>query len=189
MKSATQILLNGIQHYLCSTTHFFKRWSAIAHYNTLIYICCHADGTNLGLDPYEDKITIDDLRLKLQVAKPYTKNLMFLNGCSTTVGQDGGGFLEATGKEGFYGFIGTEAKIPDIFAVRFGLDFMVSFIYSGKPVYEIMDDLRRRHWPLSLIYGTYCYASLSVSPSPKKNFPLNFDQRNFSFEEVGSNEL
>ncbi|MCP4108178.1 MAG: hypothetical protein GY749_21980 [Desulfobacteraceae bacterium] len=24
MKSATQILLNGIQHYLCSTTSFFK---------------------------------------------------------------------------------------------------------------------------------------------------------------------
>lgn len=68
---------------------------------------------------------------------------------------------------GFCGFIGTEAEVPDLFALRFGLAFLYHFLLEGVPVYLTMDRLRREHWP-SLLYSTYCYPMLRVSK------PLDF---------------
>ncbi|MCP4345351.1 MAG: hypothetical protein GY795_07475 [Desulfobacterales bacterium] len=175
---------------LFTSREFFTHLNKSAAQNTLIYICSHADGISIALND-ADYITIDDLDLKLKGKKHdrKTAKFIFLNGCSTAVGQDGGGFLEATSNNSFYGFIGTEAKIPDVFAIRFGLDFMLSFLYSGKPVFEIMDNLRRRHWPLSLIYGVYCHPLLTISPSPEKGIQFNFEHKNFSLERLGSDDL
>ncbi len=174
-----------------SKEHFFTYWNEFqdtSDTDTLIYFCCHADEISFALDA-EDCITIKDLNIELDVKKNST-NFMFLNGCSTAVGKNERGFLEATAKESFYGFIGTESKVPDVFAIRFGLDFILTFLYSGKPVYEIIGNLRRKHWPLSLIYSIYCHPLLTISPSPENEYPVNFEHnKNFSLERLGSNEL
>jgi hypothetical protein len=84
---------------------------------------------------------------------------VFLNGCHTAVGE----FLEATGGDGFCGFIGTETVVPYLFAHRFGAALM-SLLYSGHPLISIMDRLREQHWPLSLVYGLYAYPALRLDP-------------------------
>ena len=61
-----------------------------------------------------------------------TACLVFVNGCCTATGHADGGFLEATGMQGFYGFIGTEANVPDVFALRFGLDFFTACFVAGS---------------------------------------------------------
>lgn len=181
---------SGSQTPLFTSKDFIMHWKNHAHQNTLLYICSHADSVCHGLN-YDDSVSIDDFILKLDKSHDDTSVcISFLNGCSTAVGHEDGGFLEATGKAGFHGFIGTESKIPDIFAIRFGLHFLFSFLCTGKPIYQIMDDLRRKHWPLSIIYSVYCYPSLSVFPTLETiKCPQNFNQENFSLGRIGSNEL
>jgi hypothetical protein len=52
--------------------------------------------------------------------------------------------------------------VPDIFALRFGLDFLYYFFCKGWNVSRIMDHLRTEHWPLGLIYSTYCRRDFST---------------------------
>lgn len=191
--SEKDILDHIISTFCCSklpifdSKEFYSKWESIVNQNILIYFCCHAMETDLALGA-EDTIMTSELREKAtEILNPNNICIAFLNGCSTAAGHQKGGFLEATGQGGFFGFIGTETKIPDIFAIRFGADFLQTFFYSGKPLYEIMNELRRRHWPLSLLYGLYCYPTLSVKPS--SNIPYTFKKINFSFERIGSNEL
>ena len=84
-----------------------------------------------------------------------------MNGCQTAIGAPNkafdDGFMEVTGQLGFCGFIGTEAKIPDLFAMRFAADFFFHLLYDEMTVGEIMDKLRRDHWPLGLVYSSCCH--------------------------------
>jgi hypothetical protein len=142
------------------------RWKAASSRIGLAHFYCHANGTSLALSA-EDLLSIDEFRLDLKkeggsaIDNPC---VVFLNGCSTAVGDPDGGFLEITGRNGFCGFIGTECKVPDVFALRFGLDFINIFLSSGKPLYEVMAILRKKNWPLSLIYGLYSHPLLRVEP-------------------------
>lgn len=175
---------------LFTSLNFFELWRELMLSSSLVYICCHADQTRLALDT-NDTINIDDMQLKLKLKSgtdQESTRFLFLNGCSTAVGNSKGGFIEATGNTGFYGFIGTECKVPDVFAVRFGIDFIISLLYTGKPIFQIMDELRRKHWPLSLIYGIYCYPSLKVCPSPGQPYPFSNSQVNYSLGVLGSDE-
>ena len=70
--------------------------------------------------------------------------------------------MEATGDTGFCGFIGTEAKVPDLFAFRFAADFFGHLLYDEMTVVEIMENLRRQHFPLSLVYSTCCHPQFKI---------------------------
>ncbi len=148
-----------------SKRDLLSQWSESRNDVDMLFFYCHADGTSIAFSN-TDKLTMDDITLKLRreaAGEPLSPCLVFLNGCSTASGDPTGGFLEATGGEGFCGFIGTEAEVPDLFALRFGLAFLYHFLLEDAPVYLIMDRLRREHWPLSLVYSTYCYPMLRVT--------------------------
>lgn len=158
---------------------FYQRWKSQGETLRLLYFYCHANGANIALG--DDQITANHFMLNTmlpEATRGQSSCVVFFNGCDTALGDPKGGFLEATGTSVFCGFIGTETKVPDIFAFRFGLDFLYYFLGKGWPVSDVMDYLRNQHWPLGLIYSTYCPPFLSVGPTAD---PLELELKgNFS---------
>lgn len=167
------------QSLVHTSEDFYKRWKLEGANPRLLYLYCHANGSNIALG--EEQINANHFILNTMLpdtARGRSSCVVFFNGCDTALGDPKGGFLEATGASVFCGFIGTETKVPDIFAFRFGLDFLYYFLGKGWPVYEVMDYLRNLHWPLGLIYSTYCPPFLSLGPI---NDPLALELKgNFS---------
>ena len=127
-----------------SQKDWLKRWKEEAQNVAVLYFYSHADGKNIGLGT--DSISANDLSLNLAEGSAGLPCLVFLNCCSTAVGHPHGGFLEATAGSRFCGFIGAEASLPEVYALRFGSAF--STILRGCTVLEVMDSLRWQHWPL-----------------------------------------
>jgi hypothetical protein len=101
----------------------------------MLYFLCHADGERLALGA-ENLITLNDFRkIKPNRLDHHAGCLVFINGCETAVGAADGGFLKATCRPGFYGFIGTETKVPDLVALRFGVEFLREFLSSGTALF------------------------------------------------------
>lgn len=164
-----------------------KQWADLSSKVGLLYFYCHANETTLALAE-EDSLTVDEFLLRMPRSGAKSPCLVFLNGCSTAVGDPKGGFLSATGRPGYAGFIGTETKVPTVFAMRFGLAFLYLFLYKGLAVGAAMDHLRRDHWPLSLVYGPYCPATLQVAPNDAFQVP-EFPAGNFCMDELGQGQL
>jgi hypothetical protein len=141
------------------------RWSEINEAYRLVYVLSHANPTRLELDA-DDAITPEDIYLlpkKRSGIRP-NHSLLILNGCFTAGGDQGDGFLEATQRSGFFGFVGAETSIPQEFAVRFGQEFLSAFHDTGQCLYEIMHELRCKHWPLGLLYSIYCSPWIEIAP-------------------------
>jgi hypothetical protein len=144
---------------------WLARWEKEYDTTAVLYFYSHANGGNIGLGA--DNISANDLAQDLAARSGGTLPcLVFINGCSTAVGDPKGGFLEATSGSRFCGFIGAEASIPDVYALRFGSAFLYEFLRGKKSVIEIMRDLRQQHWPLSLLYNAYCVPDLRIAPAP-----------------------
>lgn len=130
----------------------------------LLYLFCHADGTRIAFS--EDQ---NDQFSPVKFSQDYSKTvttppcLVFLNGCATAIGNPNVGFLDATSGEGFCGFIGAEADLPDLFAHRFAAA-VISGLYGGMPLVELIRSLRVQHWPLGLFYGLYAAPYLQLDP-------------------------
>ena len=149
---------------------FFKTYKKLYRGIDLLYVYCHASGNRLALAG-DDGISVVKFKSNVHYddREPHPPCLVFLNGCQTAVGAEKGGFLKATGGPGFCGFIGTEAKVPDLFALRFGARFFWHLLYEEMTVEEIMDKLRREHFPLGLVYSTCCHPQFKIkriSPAP-----------------------
>ncbi|HEX8317680.1 hypothetical protein [Longimicrobium sp.] len=161
----------------------------------ILYFYCHASGNTLSLKANTTDYNLSADRFRAQVfaesrgrkAKVYT----ILNGCSTATSHDSnaGGledeasWLHVTAQEPLRGFIGTETGVPNLFAWRFGLALLRQLL-RGVPLDEAMLELRRAHWPLSLLYSLYCYPELRLQSSTTDIFP-DFPEGNFSKLPVG----
>jgi hypothetical protein len=166
----------------------FQSWNTHSDLDMLFFYC-HANETSIAFSTNDnDMLTIDEINRFQQKQEQLTWTsgrtgcLFFMNGCATAVGSADGGFLEVTGRKSASGFIGTEAEIPDLFALRFGLAFLYHFLVEGLPVIDVMSVLRREHWPLSLLYTTYCSPGLRVEP--RKGLSVSF--KNFSEKRLGT---
>ena len=182
-----------LQRYLLSREPVYSkselksRWPNVNSQDGVLFFLGHANATQLALAE-GDYLSVEDMREleRLNEEDRKTACLVFVNGCCTATGHADGGFLEATGMQGFYGFIGTEANVPDVFALRFGLDFLHRLLCGGEPVYSIMNNLRRQHWPLSLLYSMCCYPELSLAAHCGERLPESFE--NFSHGTVGTDD-
>lgn len=137
-------------------------WNTLERRLGLLYLFCHADARTIG---FSDNDTMSVFNFKTELIKSTTspRCLVFLNGCFTTNPDAKGTFLEATGREGFCGYIGAETEVPSLFGFRFGLAFQY-LLHKGMEVADIMAYLVRRHWPLSLIYGLYAFPHFRITP-------------------------
>lgn len=167
----------------------FNSWGTHSDLD-MIFFYCHANATNLEFS-LNDLLSMEEINKFQQrqeqsssATRGRTGCLFFMNGCATAVGSADGGFLEVTGRKSACGFIGTETDIPDVFALRFGLAFLYHFLLEGRPVYEVMSILRRHHWPLSLLYTSYCSPGLRVEPPDQLGLNVSF--QNFSTKKLGT---
>ena len=155
---------------IASSEEFFKTFKKLYRGIDLLYVYCHANGTKLALGG-DDEISVTKFQMNLYFddREPHPPCLVFLNGCQTAIGAEKGGFMKATGGPGFCGFIGTEAKVPDLFALRFAARFFSLLLYEELTVGEIMDKLRNEHFPLCLVYSTCCHPLFKIkriTPAP-----------------------
>jgi hypothetical protein len=173
---------------IASSKEFFATWGQSHAQIDLLYLYCHAKGDKLALSG-EDEISITQFQLQINHDPPQTFPvcLVFLNGCQTAIGAEGGGFMEATGSLGFCGFIGTEAKVPDLFAMRFAADFFSHLLYGEMTVEEIMEKLRRQHWPLSLVYSTCCLPAFKIRRTITSK--VEWPKRNLSEQKLIAEKL
>jgi hypothetical protein len=167
---------------------FFRVWQSKGERYRLLYFYCHANRTSLALGP-DDLISMSDFRDGTVIPRSTQQStcVVFLNGCNTAVGDPEGAFLVATGDFLFCGFIGTETKVPDVFALRFGLAFLYCFLHEGWPIFQVMDYLRRQHWPIALTYSTYCQPLLSFAAA-QRSFEVEFTE-NFSRQLLGRTQM
>ena len=149
------------------------RWVAALDAPAIVYFLCHANETSVALSRNEGISHFDwasTFHRSSETGGGAT--VVVLNGCNTAVGSEKGGFLEVTGSDGFCGFIGTEADLPDLFGHRFGAELLRRLLCSGEPVLDIMQTMRREHWPLSILYAVYCYRNLQFRPLHAQLPPL-----------------
>jgi hypothetical protein len=169
------------------------KWSEVAVGDSLLYFYCHADPDRISLGELDE---IDVLRFHRDFRRGgsiadtgqrarRTYCLVFINGCMTAAGQGTSGFLYATFRQGFCGFIGTETKVPCVFALRYGAGFLHRLLDRGESVQEVMRSLRSQHWPLSLVYSAYCHPDFRVERNPSYRENIELSSIKGSFEQVG----
>ena len=136
----------------------------------VIYLFCHAESNDKYpsqsfLELSDASVSADDLAAKAKVTKKFPNHpLVVINACES--GQLSPilyeGFLPYFVKKGAVGVIGTESKIPAVFASAWGIAFL-SRLFTGEELGRIMLDLRlefmNRGNPLGLAYGCYSGAT------------------------------
>ncbi len=135
----------------------------------VMYWLCHASPEGLVLNDME--ISPDELHLALQRAEQPGKHggLAFLNACQTAQeSRSGGSFMEAVHEVGVKGLVATEELTIDRFANQIGLEFLTAFCRDGQPVGETLHGLRRKHFPLGLLYTGYCPPQLRIQNESTK---------------------
>jgi hypothetical protein len=170
-----------------SADSLLAEWNKRKERLGILYLYCHANQTKLGFS-HNDFLDTIDFKTDYQKADDQQRCLVFLNGCHTAAGDRSGGFLEATGRDGFCGFVGAETTLPYMFAHRFGAA-LISKLYDGMQLIDIMTYLRRSHWPLSLAYGLYAYPFLRLNPDTSSNRPTLPGQENYSASSTGDRFL
>lgn len=164
-ENALNALLSHYGEPVFSSAALESAWAEQESRLGLMYILAHSDKRTIS---FSDNDEMDVLRFRIWATKKTAsppRCLVFLNGCSTTGMHERGTFLEATGRDGFCGYIGAEAVVPKFFAFRFGIAFKMLF-YSGLDVAEALATLQRRHWPLGLVYGLYGFPHVQIEPHP-----------------------
>ena len=78
--------------------------------------------------------------------------------------------------------------MPDVFALRFGLALHDHLLYDGLELHEVMDRLRRAHWPISLVYSLCAFGGFRISPSATglRLRPPELPTVNYSNEKLGT---
>lgn len=143
-------------------------WPQTFNDHCLLFFYCHANGTRLELGPTD---TINVLEFEELFDRPSAEEsgkfcLTFLNGCSTAVGEGSEAFQAATMAPGFCGFIGTEERVPDAFALEFAEDLLEYIDEQQVPLIDAMYLMRSQYWPLSLLYGVYADPALRTGVAP-----------------------
>jgi hypothetical protein len=148
---------------------FEDAWMQVRdEYDTVLYVFGHSDGQRIQLNDVEDDPKYALLSSSLKRFRKRSRgsaSIFMLNGCRTAapiqVSADepiSANFLTETRQPGYYGFIGTEAQVPNTFACHYGTEFLWRLCKEGKSVGEAFDELLERDdlFPQNILYT--CYA-------------------------------
>jgi hypothetical protein len=141
---------------------------------------CHADsvGLDAGAGPgdssltftQQGRITLDTLDQRAPVTTQLTgAPLVFINACESATPSTGfyTGFISYFVSRGARGVIGTECKVPALFAEEWAKRFFMKFL-SGDDLGAVMLKLRQEFLNdhrngLGLLYGLHCNADTQVA--------------------------
>lgn len=162
---------------------FKAQWSSVAgKKDSILYFYGHSDGQKIILDdessgaddPDHDLLTVDFKRLRVRSdnASSSCASIFLLNGCVTAAPSGTinvpitTNFLAATRQAGFFGFIGTEAQVSNVFAFQYGIEFLTR-LRQGKSVGETFDKLLQEDalFPQNLLYACYAERKFRVAPA------------------------
>lgn len=149
----------------------------------IIYFYCHAESLGLGagggpgqsrlIMSGPEQVTLDDLNLDAPAQQKLRgAPLVFINACES--GELSplfyNGFVPYFLSKGARGVIGTECKVPALFASEWAKRFFDKFL-RGSPIGETVRDLRNEFFdeggnPLGLLYGVHCNADTQIDPLP-----------------------
>ncbi|MFN2199000.1 MAG: CHAT domain-containing protein [Anaerolineales bacterium] len=148
----------------------------------IMYFYCHADSQ--GLDekggPGESslqlsgntRVTLDNLEIRAPTRRKLEQApLVFINACESAELSPlfYAGFMPYFTKKGARGVIGTECRVPALFAAEFAQRFFKAFLSGEKTLAEVMFALRRDFLEqesnvLGLLYASYCDGDLRINP-------------------------
>ena len=186
---AIRAVMNANGRPITKKAILFRRWRNWTKEAVVLYFYCHSTGTALALSANETinvQEWVDQLGPRDESEGPLC--LTVLNGCFTATGGVDGGFLEVTGGDNFCGFVGTESEVPNLFALRFGSELVRRLLATEACVGEIMADMRRAHWPLSILYSVNCPPYVRIVGGGGKK-PTMAGGGNYSKVVVGSSVL
>ena len=169
--------------------NLFRRWRNWTKGAVLLYFYCHSTGTKLAISADETidvQEWMDQLGPRAEGEGPLC--LTVLNGCFTAAGGVDGGFLEVTAGDNFCGFVGTECQVPTLFALRFGSELVRKLLDTGRSVGDIVAEMRRAHWPLSVLYSVNCPPYVRIAEGGGKKLAM-VGGGNYSKAEVGGSVL
>lgn len=178
-------LLQTSDEQKLSGRNLLNKLGGLKEKNLLLSFYCHANSSNLAISS-DDEVSLHDLQKVTNKVKGCW--ILFLNGCLTATGSTKEGFLQILASNKFYGFIGTETAIPNVFAFRFGIQLLHKLFSTQSTLLEVMHQMRQQHWPLSLMYSVYCSPILTFSKNNIYNIssvPVLNGNNNFSNEVVG----
>lgn len=145
----------------------------------IVYLYCHADSVDLaaGIGPggssftftNRETITLDDLDQQAPATIQFTGSpLVFINACEsgTLSPVFYSGFISYFVAKGARGVIGTECKVPALFAEEWARQFFSLFL-KGDELGAVMLKLRQQFVNecgngLGLLYGLHCNADTQV---------------------------
>jgi len=147
----------------------------------ILYLFCHAVAAGLTGDgpdasclvlSGDERITLGDLNLEAPTTVQLAGSpLVFINACESAelspLFYDG--FVPYFMAKGARGVIGTECKIPALFAAEWATSFFDKFLDGGS-LGEVFLRMRRDFFeqhgnPLGLIYGIHCDGDTRVHPA------------------------
>jgi hypothetical protein len=146
----------------------------------IIYMYCHADsvGLDAGAGPgdssltftQQGRITLDALDQRAPVTIQFAgAPLVFINACESATPSTGfyTGFISYFVSRGARGVIGTECKVPALFAEEWAKRFFIKFL-AGDDLGAVMLKLRQEFVNdhsngLGLLYGLHCNADTQVA--------------------------
>jgi len=130
------------------------------------YLLGHGNGQRFQLSD-TDEISASSLVQRIQSTAERTQRLptlLFLNGCQTAADAPDFRFADLLDYRSVCAFIGTEVRVPDLFAVRYSLALLHAVLVQGRNLREAVSALGRDHLPLSLAYSLYATDSLVIEP-------------------------
>ena len=166
-------LLAGKMAPVTDWESFEGTWTQVKDdHDSILYLYGHSDGQRIQLrDNNMDEESDPKFELlaaslkKFRKRAPGSASIFLLNGCRTAApnpsSQDeplSANFLKESRQSGYYGFIGTEAQVSNIFACRYGTEFLWQLFQEGRSVGEAFDELLHcpELFPQNLLYS--CYA-------------------------------
>ena len=100
-----------------SSEALLEAWRKTEAHLGLLYLFGHANARTMGFS-INDTMDVIAFKNSLKKSKGSPRCLVFLNGCYTSNPElESGTFLEATGRQGFCGYIGAETEVPGVVCV------------------------------------------------------------------------
>lgn len=171
------VLLEGDPPPATDWDMFQQAWNSVAHHHdSVLFLYGHSDGQHFWLKTQSNEpkylflaASLKNLRKKV----PGSASVFLLNGCHTAapapaspVEPLAASFLKLTRQTGYYGFIGTEAEVPNTFACHYGTEFLWRLCVEGKSVGEAFDELLESDhlFPQNVLYTCYAEREFRFEP-------------------------